>query len=139
MSNAATMRRTYELINEGDIAGFGELLAEDFEEHDGAPGFPTTKQGTLAYFGTVLDAFPDLRMSVEDVVDGGDTTVARVTVTGTHQGGFMGIPPTGRHVEVRLIDIMRFDDAGDVRDHWGVLDTASMMQQLGVGQAVPTG
>jgi steroid delta-isomerase-like uncharacterized protein len=132
MSNAATMRRTYELINGGDLAGFAALLAEDFVEHDGAPGFPTTKDGTLAYFETVLEALPDVHMHVEDLVDGGSTTVARVTVTGTHRGDFMGIPPTGRHVEVRLIDIMRFDGAGAVREHWGVLDALTLMQQLGV-------
>ena len=139
MNHAATMRRTYELINAGDIAGFGELLAEDFDEHDGAPGFPTTKEGTLAYFGTVLAAFPDLRMDVEDLIDGGSTTVARVKVRGTHQGDFMGVPPTGARVDVRLIDVMRFDGAGHVREHWGILDTLLLMQQLGVVPAAPAG
>jgi predicted ester cyclase len=50
----------------------------------------------------------------------------------------MGIPPTGKHVDVQLIDIMKFDDAGSVREHWGVIDTMSMMQQLGVAPAGPT-
>ena len=66
----------------------------------------------------------------------GDKTVARVRATGTHRGELMGIPPTGRHVDVQMIDIMKFDDAGLVREHWGVFDAMSMMQQLGV---VPEG
>ena len=138
MNHAATMRSTYERINQGDIAGFGDLVANDFVEHQGAggPGFPPTKEGTLDFFRTLLAAFPDWHMSVEDLIAGGDKVVARVTVTGTHKGEFMGIPPTGAHAEVQLIDIMRFDGAGLVSEHWGVADMLSLMQQLG---AVPVG
>ena len=136
MNHAATMRRTYERINAGDIDGFGDLVADDFVEHQGGPGFPRTKQGTLDFFRALLTAFPDLRMTVEDVIADGDKTVARVSITGTHRGEFMGVPPTDRHVDIQLIDIMRFDHAGRVGEHWGVGDMLSLMQQLGV---VPTG
>jgi steroid delta-isomerase-like uncharacterized protein len=138
VDHAATMRNTYERINAGDIAGFGDLVADDFVEHQGAggPGFPATKEGTLEFFRVLLAAFPDWRMTVEDLIAGEDKTVARVTVTGTHKGEFMGVPPTGTHVEVQLIDIMRFDGAGLVSEHWGVADMLSLMQQLGV---VPVG
>ena len=132
MDHAATMRNTYELINAGDIAGFGDLVADDFIEHQGGPGFPATKEGTLDFFRALLDAFPDLRMNVEDLIADGDKAVARARITGTHQGNFMGVPPTGGSVEVQLIDIMRFDGAGHVCEHWGVADMLSLMQQLGV-------
>jgi len=130
------MRNTYERINAGDIAGFGDLMADDFVEHQGGAGFPATKEGTLDFFRALQDAFPDLRMTVEDLIAGGDKTVARVTITGTHAGEFLGVPPTGAHVDVQLVDIMRFDDAGLVCEHWGVADMLSLMQQLGV---VPAG
>ena len=136
MDHAATMRRTYELINAGDIAGFGELVAENFVEHQGGPGFPATKQGTLDFFRALLDAFPDAHMNVEDLIADGAKTVARARITGTHRGDFLGIPPTGSSVDVHLIDIMRFDGAGQVCEHWGVADMLSLMQQLGV---VPDG
>lgn len=132
MDHAATMRSTYELINAGDIAGFGDLLADDFVEHQGAPGFPDTKEGTLAFFRALLDSFPDLHMEVEDLIADGDKTVARVTTTGTHRGDFMGIPPTGSSAGMQLIDIMRFDGAGRVCEHWGVADMLTLLQQLGV-------
>ena len=76
MDHAATMRKTYERINTGDIAGFGDLVADDFVEHQGAggPGFPPTKEGTLEFFRTLLAAFPDWRMTVEDLIAGGDKT-----------------------------------------------------------------
>ena len=136
MDHAATMRNTYELISAGDIAGFGDLVADDFVEHQGGPGFPATKEGTLDFFRALLEAFPDLHMNVEDMIADGDKTVARVTTTGTHRGDFMGIPPTGSTVDMQLIDIMRFDGAGQVCEHWGVADMLSLMQQLGV---VPAG
>jgi predicted ester cyclase len=131
------MRNTYERINAGDIAGFGDLIADAFVEHQGGAGLPPTKQGTLAYFRILLDAFPDMRMNVEDLIANGDKTVARVLVTGTHMGEFIGVPPTGRPIEVQLIDIMRFDSAGLVCEHWGVADMLSAMQQLGVVPAGP--
>jgi steroid delta-isomerase-like uncharacterized protein len=136
VDHAATMRSTYELINVGDIARFGDLVADDYVEHQGGLGFPTTKEGMLDFFRALLTSFPDFRMNVEDLIADGDKTVARVRVTGTHQGEFMGVPPTGTGADVELIDIMRFDGAGLVCEHWGVADMLSLMQQLGV---IPTG
>jgi steroid delta-isomerase-like uncharacterized protein len=137
VDHAMTMRSTYERISAGDIAGFGELVADDFIEHEGGPGLPPTKEGTLEFFRILLAAFPDMRMDVEDLIASEDKTVARVKVTATHQGEFMGVPPTDARVEMQLIDIMRFDDAGLVCEHWGVTDMLSLMQQLGVVPAGP--
>lgn len=132
MDHAATIRRAYDLINAGDIEGLGRLLAEDFVEREALPGFPTTKAGVIEYFRMLISAFPDLRMTAEDVIVGGDKAVARVLVTGTHKGAFSGIPATGKRVEMKLIDIIRFGDDGLAHEHWGVSDELSMMQQLGV-------
>ena len=86
MDHAVTMRSTYERINAGDIAGFGDLVADDFVEHEGGPGLPPTKEGTLEFFRILVAAFPDMRMNVEDPIASEDKTVARVKVTGTHKG-----------------------------------------------------
>lgn len=136
MDHAATMRRLYGLLNAGDVDGFGELLADDFVEHEETPGLAPTKEGTKEFFRMYLAAFPDLHMEAEDVLASGDKVVARARATGTHQGEFMGIPATGKHVDVPLIDILRFGDDGLAHEHWGVFDALSMMQQLGV---VPDG
>jgi steroid delta-isomerase-like uncharacterized protein len=136
VDHATTMRTTYDRISAGDIAGFGELIATDFVEHDEVPGIAPTKEGTLAYFRILLAAFPDLRMDVEDLIAGDNKTVARVRATATHRGDFMGVPATGKRAEIQLIDIMSFDDDGLVREHWGVADLLSLMQQLG---GVPAG
>ena len=136
MDHAATMRHFYELISAGDIEGFGDLLADDFIEHEETPGLAPNKDGVLEFFRMQLAAFPDMRMEPQDILVSGDKVVARLRATGTHEGEFMGMPPTGRRFDVQLIDIARFGDDGLAREHWGVFDELAMMQQLG---AVPEG
>jgi steroid delta-isomerase-like uncharacterized protein len=136
MDHAAAIRRLYDLINEGDIDGFGEQLADDFVEHEELPGLERSKEGVKQLFHMYRAAFPDLHLEAEDVLVSGDKAVARVRATGTHQGEFMGMPATGKRVAVQLIDITRFGDDGLAREHWGVFDAMAMMQQLG---AIPAG
>ena len=135
MDHAATMKRLYDLINAGDIDGFGELLAEDFVEHEELPGLERSRVGVKQLFHLYRAAFPDLRMEVQDLLVSGDKAVARVRATGTHQGEFLGMPATGKSVDVQLIDITRFGDDGLAHEHWGVFDALKLMQQLG---AMPT-
>lgn len=139
MDHAAAMRRIYELISAGDIDGFGGLLADDFIEHEALPGLPPDREGVVTFFRTLRTAFPDMRMNPDDVLVDGDKAVARATTTGTHQGEFMGIPATGRSIDVQVIDIMRFGPDGLVAEHWGVFDALGMMQQLGAIPAGPPG
>ncbi len=138
MDHTNSIRRLYDLINAGDIDGFGRQLADDFVEHNENPGVPPTKAGTLQYFQLLVRAFPDFRMDVQDVIASGDKAVARLQVVGTHQGEFMGIPATGKSAAVNLIDITRFGDDGLAREHWGVVDQLALMQQLGVIPAAPS-
>ena len=136
MDVAATARRFYDLLNAGDIDRFGEVLAEDFIEHEETPGLAPTKAGVLQFFRMYRAAFPDVRMDAQDVMASGNKVIVRARVTGTHQGPMMGMPATGRSVDVQLIDIIRFGDDGLAHEHWGVIDMLKMMQQLGV---VPEG
>ena len=89
-------------------------------------------------------AFPDSYSAIEVMIAEGDKVATRKTFYGTHQGEFMGIPPTGRQVSIALIDIVRVAD-GKVMEHWSMGDSLGMMQQLGVipqpgntGEASPT-
>jgi steroid delta-isomerase-like uncharacterized protein len=131
MDHASTMKRIYELISAGDIDGFGDLVAEDFVEHEETPGLEPGKEGVKQLFRMYKAAFPDLRMEAEDILVSGDKVVARVRGTGTQQGEFMGMPATGRSIDVQLIDIIRFGDDGLAHEHWGVFDALTLMQQLG--------
>jgi steroid delta-isomerase-like uncharacterized protein len=132
MDYEATVRRFYELVNSGDLDKLGEALADDFIEHEETPGLEPTKEGVLQFFRMYRAAFPDMRMEPEDILVSGDKVTVRARVTGTQQGEFMGMPATSKRVDIQLIDILRFDDDGLAREHWGVIDALTMMQQLGV-------
>jgi steroid delta-isomerase-like uncharacterized protein len=136
MDHAATARRMYELISAGDIDGFSENLADDFVEHEVTPGLAPTKAGVKDFFRMQRAAFPDMRMVADDVIASGNKVVARVRYTGTNQGAFMGMPATGKRVDVQLMDMFLFGDDGRVHEHWGVMDALALMQQIG---AVPAG
>ena len=139
MDHIEVMRSAYDRLNAGDIDGFGELVADDFVEHEEMPGMAPTKEGVLDLFRMLRGAFPDMTMVAEDILVSGDKAVARVRSTGTHRGEFMGIAATGKSVDIQLIDIMRFDGAGLMCEHWGVTDMMSLMQQIGVVPAGPPG
>ncbi len=72
-------------------------------------------------FAEAREAFPDLSITVEDVMAEGDRVAARVTMRGTHMGEFQGIAPTGKRVEVKAIDMFRISK-GKIVEHWGHAD-----------------
>jgi len=136
MSNADTMRQFYDRVNAGDIDGFAALIADDMIEHEKVEGLPQTKEGVVEFFKMFGAAFSDLRLDAEDMIVSGDKAWARVRITGTNDGEFMGMPATGKSVDFQAVDMVRFNDDGTAAEHWGVTDTMTMMQQLGV---VPEG
>ena len=136
MDHAATMRRAYDLINAHDLDGFGDLLSDDFVEHESLEGIPPTKEGVKQFFAMNFAAFSDLRLEVEDIIASGDKAVCRFRMIGTNDGELMGMPATGKTVDAQGIDIIRFNEDGIGVEHWGAFDSMAMMQQLGL---VPDG
>lgn len=131
--NKALVRRFYtEVINQGNLDLVDELVAADFVEHETLPGIPTSgPEAAKGALGMFLAAFPDLQFTPDDIIAEGDKVVVRATMTGTHKGELMGIPPTNKSVKVQVIDIIEFRD-GLATAHWGVTDQAAMMEQLGL-------
>jgi steroid delta-isomerase-like uncharacterized protein len=132
--NKATMLRLYEeVFNGGNLETIDELLADDFVEHEELPpGIPQGKGAPRALVTMMRGAFPDFHAAVEEMLEDGNKVITRARFSGTHQGEFMGIPPTGKRVDIPVIDIVEFRD-GKAVAHWGIMDQAGMMQQLGVG------
>ena len=131
-SNKALVRRLVdEVQNRGIIAAVDEIAAPTFVNHSAPPGMPSNREGVKQITLLFRRAFPDGAMTVEDMIAEGDTVATRKTFRGTHQGEFMGIPPTGRRVAIELIDIVRVVD-GRVVEHWNVVDNLGLLQQLGV-------
>lgn len=129
--NKALMRRIYEeVFNEGNLDLVDEVVAPDFVNHT-APGAPRGPEPVKQLVTMLRNAFPDQHISIEDMIAEDDKVVMRNTYSGTHEGTFMGIPPTGKRFTQNQIHIMRFAD-GKVVEHWGVRDDLTQMQQLGV-------
>ena len=131
MDNETVMRRIYQdVVTEGNIDLLDELMAGDYVEHEDIPGFAPTRAGAKEFFTVLRRAFPDVTMTVEDLLAVGDTVATRVTMTGTHRAEFMGVAATGRRVEVPGMDFIRFAD-GRAVEHWGMLDSMALLAQLG--------
>jgi predicted ester cyclase len=129
--NKAVMRRIYEeIFNEGKLELVDELVAPDMGNHT-APGAPRGPEPVKGLVAMLHDAFPDHHIAIEDMIAEGDKVVILNTYSGTHEGDFMGIAPTGRRFVQRQVNVMRFA-GGKAVEHWGLRDDLGHMQQLGV-------
>ena len=124
--NKVIARRVYEIISTGDFGRAGEIVDEDAPDNELLPDDPPAKLVDTfeETFSEARAAFPDLSVTVENVVAEGDRVATRVIMRGTHQGEFQGISPTGKRVEVRAMDMFRISD-GKIVEHWGHADDPS--------------
>ena len=131
-NKALSRRLMEEVFNRGNISLVDELFAPDFVEHEELPpGIPPGREAVKQFSTIFRSAFPDLKVTIDDIIAEGDKVVVRGTWSGTHKGEFMGIPPTGKSVSFEVIDTVRIA-GGKFVEHWGLMDNMSMMQQLGV-------
>jgi predicted ester cyclase len=124
--NKAIARRVYEIISTGDFGRAGEIVDEEAPDNEQLPDDPPAKliDTFEETFSEARAAFPDLIVTVENVVAEGDRVATRVIMRGTHQGEFQGIAPTGKRVEVRAMDMFRISE-GKIVEHWGHADDPS--------------
>jgi steroid delta-isomerase-like uncharacterized protein len=134
-SNKATFRRFHDAVNTGDAeiisTMIDELVEPDALIRTPVPLDVTGAEALKRVWAALFQAFPDLQLTVEDMIAEGDKVVVRNTVTGTHRGEYMGLAPTGKSVTYNEIFIFRFVN-GRVAETWGVVDFFSQMKQLGV-------
>ena len=114
-------------------AGAAKHRNPDVVDHSRPPGIAEGAEGVRQQFDGFRRAFPDFRAEILDQIARGDKVVTRKVFHGTHEGELMGIPPTGREVEIHVIDIVRLAD-GRIVEHWNIVDRLGLLQQLG---AVP--
>jgi steroid delta-isomerase-like uncharacterized protein len=119
------------VINPKNLEYLDLLLAENFVDHEDLGPVKPDRNGVKQFLGMLISAFPDLNVTVEDIISDGDKVAIRSTWRGTQQGEFMGIPPTGKAVSYAGIDIMKFSGEA-VSEHWGLSDNMTMMTQLGL-------
>jgi len=133
--NKQNLQRLYdEVMNAHRVDVADELITPDRPDHDPnlPPEFTEGREGFKRLFHVFIEAFPDFAFQNEHMVAEGDLVAAYSRMTGTHEGTFMGIPPTGKSFGIFASDVCRFTDDGLISEHWGVFDMGSMFRQLGV-------
>lgn len=133
MEPKTIVRRFYEeVVNHGNMAAADDLLSADLLDHGVPSGFPHGRAGFLQFATSLKVAFPDLRVTVEDLIAEGDQVAARVSVQGTHKGMLLGrLAATGRSAIWTGIDIFRLA-GGKIVERWNERDLLSLLEQLGV-------
>jgi predicted ester cyclase len=117
-------------FNGGDLTVAEAVTSPDLAEHqDFGPHHAPGAEGVRAVISSLRRAFSDFHLEIEDIAVSGDTVWARMTATGTHDGPFMGHPPTGRRMRATVFDAIRVAD-GRMVEHWGVPDRLSVLYQL---------
>ena len=130
--NKAIVRRWMEeCYNQGNLAVADELIAPDYVNHSAPLGQVPGVEGEKQYATMIRSAYPDFHVAIEDQIAEGDKVVTRYTVRGTHEGEFMGIPPTDKQITVTGVHIHRIA-GGKVVEGWSEFDQLGALQQLGV-------
>jgi len=132
-SNKNVVRRLFEEVwNKGNLQVTNELFTPNYVHHDSSTpdvgrGPESEKKRATLY----RTAFPDIRLTIDDIIAEGETVVARWSCRGTHKGDLSGIPPTGKQVNITGVSIARFAN-GKMEEGWVNWDALALMQQLGV-------
>jgi steroid delta-isomerase-like uncharacterized protein len=133
--NKAAFLRFHDAANTGDIEvlskAIDEFVAPDAMIRTPLPIDATGTDALKQIWAMLLRTYPDIHLTVEDLIAEGDKVVGRTTVTGTHQGEFMGVAPTGNSVTYNEMFIFRFAD-GRIAEVWGVVDVYAQLRQLGM-------
>jgi steroid delta-isomerase-like uncharacterized protein len=132
----AVVRAFYEPFRTGDTTVYDEILADDWIDIPLAPGQEQGPAGMAAQIAAFRQVMPDYDVTHEDLLVAGDRVAVRNTVSGTHQGAFMGYEPTGRRIEMRTMDIHQLRD-NQIVATWHLEDFAGLIAQLNAPTDAP--
>ncbi len=119
----------------GDLDAFDEVFSPDVVDHDPAPDQGPGPDGFKTFFSALRTAFPDMQIEVQHAVEDDENIAIAYTLTGTHEGNFEGIEPTGKKIEVRGMQIARFDENAKISERWGSSDELGILKQLDAAPA----
>jgi steroid delta-isomerase-like uncharacterized protein len=130
-ANLATAQKMGEAVLSGKLEALRDVFAPDVVEHDPAPDQVQGAEGYIHFFTQFRQAFPDLNLAVDHLVADEDNIAIAYTITGTHQGPFQGIPPTGKKIKARGMQIAKFNANARIQERWGSSDELGILQQIG--------
>ncbi len=128
--NIAAQESLANNINAGNIDAAVESFAENVVAHDPAPGQGPGREGFRQFFTTLATAFPDAQIEPAHMVADDEHVSIAYTLTGTRRDEFMGVCATDKSIEVRSVQIGRFEN-GQIVERWGSTDELGIMQQIG--------
>src|SRR5690348_16473355 len=130
--NKRILARGFDALNKQDVNTFAEDIGEGYVNYS----FPDARgpEGFRQMIGMFFAAFPDMHVDVADMIAEGEKVASRGTMRGTHRGEFMGIPATGKPIEIGYSDVWRFEN-GKAVENWVQMDILGMLRQLGVARS----
>ena len=133
-ANVSVLRRVMRLINERRLDEAFEFYASDYIYHGPGGQELRGRDGIKGLWDIFLSAFPDLTASVEDAIAEDDKVAARWSVSGTHTGELLGIPPSNRSICLPIIEVFRLEN-GILVEAWDQYDRQHLMEQIGAAAA----
>jgi len=128
--NLAIQEKFGNAVNSGKLELLRDVVAQDVVDHDPAPDQGPGPEGYIRMFADLRTSFPDLAVSVDQIVMDDDKIAIAYMITGTQKGEFLGVAPTGRKIHARGVQIARFRD-GKMVERWGSSDQLGILQQIG--------
>ena len=128
--NVSVLRQVISLINERKLDKAFEFYAPEYIYHGPGGQELRGRDGIRGLWNIFLSAFPDLSATVEDCISEGDKVAARWSVSGTHKGEFLGIPPSNRSITLPITEVFRLDD-GILVEAWDQYDRQHLLEQIG--------
>jgi predicted ester cyclase len=126
-----TLRWIDEMCGQRNLGVGDEIFAADLIDHNPAPDQAQGPEGQKQVLRELWEAFPDFHTQADDVIAQGDRVVVRWSASGTHEGSYYGIAPTGKKITYSGIDIVRIE-RGKIVERWGFSDDLGLLQQLEV-------
>lgn len=128
--NIAVQKNMGQAINSGNFDTLKLAFADNVKDHDPAPDQAPGPEGFVQFFQAFRAGFPDLAVAVDHMVADQDNVAIAYSITGTHKGTFQGIPPTGKKIRARGVQIARFE-RGKIVERWGSSDELGILRQIG--------
>jgi predicted ester cyclase len=126
-----TRRFWEEAFNDRDLSVLDDMFGDEYVNHAALPGTPSGAAGQAVVLERLWAAFPDGRFEIEHVAVDGDVVICIGTMSGTHDGELLGVPPSHRRVEWRMCHLMRFGADGRALEHRAIRDDLGLLRQMG--------
>jgi steroid delta-isomerase-like uncharacterized protein len=127
---ALVVRYVEQVLNRGKLDLLNEICSPDYRRYVSPLSEPLTLDAQRQRLEAIFAAFPDWKLSIEEIICEGNVIAFRLIVRGTHKGTFLGLPATGKSFSTSALDIVRVDN-GRFVEHWGGPDLFALTQQLG--------